>query len=166
MSISVDAEDGNNARSHNLLNASATGGIGAGGTIASAAAPSGPFSVAAERAWSPDFSANIRVDQAWGSAQLSGALHNASAGYYATGAGAPATANGHPDDAWGWAVQAGLRLNNFLMPKDTIEGAIAYSKGATGYVLGSPNNYMFGSGNSVATGWLPMVCSPPAAASS
>jgi hypothetical protein len=58
----------------------------------------------------PDFVANIRVDQAWGSAQVSGALHDVTASYYDPSA-SDHVINGHPDDKWGWAAAAGLRLN-------------------------------------------------------
>ncbi len=45
---------------------------------------------------SPDVVANLRVDQAWGSAQVMGALHEVNAGYYGA---TPVT--GHPGDTWG-----------------------------------------------------------------
>ena len=61
----------------------------------------------------PDIVGNLRVDQAWGSAQVSGALHLNQATYYGAPAGRPVTA--HPDDKWGWAVGAGILLK---MPWD------------------------------------------------
>jgi hypothetical protein len=42
---------------------------------------------------------NLRLDQEWGFVGLSGALHNASGGYYTN-----LETSGHPPDAWGWAV--------------------------------------------------------------
>lgn len=109
--------------------------------------------------WQPDVVGNIRVDQAWGSIQLMGALHDASGGYYG-GVGSPiasvVTSNGHPGSAWGWAVGGGFRLTNFLAPKDTFEAQINYGKGATGYVttLASyAGNAVFGSGNNIAVGY-------------
>jgi hypothetical protein len=100
-----------------------------------------------------------------------GALHNASAGYYSNSSGlnglasgvvAPgSTALGHPGEAWGWAVGAGLRLVNFLLPKDTIEAQANYAKGAMGYVLSSKsstsyaNDFVYGSGNKVGVGYAP-----------
>src|SRR5262249_1569544 len=50
-----------------------------------------------------DFVANLRVDQAWGGAQIMGAVHQVNATYYsAVAAGAPtATSLGHPSDAYG-----------------------------------------------------------------
>jgi len=41
----------------------------------------GPASSAIGTKW-PDVLVNLRVDQAWGSAQIMGAIHNASSGYY------------------------------------------------------------------------------------
>ena len=52
----------------------------------------------------PDIVANLRIDQTWGSAQIMGAIHNASASYYGTAS--PNDALGHPGDAIGWAVGA------------------------------------------------------------
>jgi hypothetical protein len=81
----------------------------------------------------PDIVANLRVDQAWGSAQVMGALHEVNAPYYGSAAGVYET-NGHPGDAWGWAVGAGAHLNvPFISPGDYIEGEINYSQGATKY---------------------------------
>src|SRR5207302_7880553 len=65
----------------------------------------------------PDIVANLRVDQAWGSAQLSGALHQVRAGYYGNNtqstivAGPNAFTGLAPDDKWGFAVAAGIVLN-------------------------------------------------------
>src|SRR5262245_35021337 len=63
----------------------------------------------------PDIVANLRVDQAWGSAQISAAAHQVMATYYNTTATGVTPFNpegsGHPDDKWGWAVSAGIKLN-------------------------------------------------------
>jgi len=148
VSVSVDLEDGKNARSNNIINVNGAS-IGAGGAFSS----TNGLNNNSSRAWTPDFAGNIRIDQAWGSAQISGALHNNTAGQL--GVTTNQTAVG-PDN-WGYALQAGIRLNNFLMPKDMIEGAVVYSKGALGYALTNPNQQLYGAGNSVATGWAPDV---------
>jgi hypothetical protein len=62
----------------------------------------------------PDLIANLRVDQQWGFAGISAALHDASGGYYganAAGNVAPfgGVANGHPPDRYGWAVAGGAK---------------------------------------------------------
>ena len=65
----------------------------------------------------PDIVGSLRVDQAWGSAQIAGALHQVRAGYYGnntTGAGANVlgvdyTGSSLRRDKWGWAVDGGYR---------------------------------------------------------
>jgi len=152
VSISVDLEDGGTgltgARNKNVVNTSIAAQLGsstAGGTVTTDAL----------RAWSPDIAGNIRIDQAWGSAQISGALHNISGGYYTSGQlpGTALTVNGHPGEAWGWAISGGFRLLNFLMPKDRIEAAYTIANGATGYTHGYTSNFVYGSGNSVGMGY-------------
>jgi hypothetical protein len=108
--------------------------------------------------WQPDIAGNFRLDQAWGSFQVMGALHNASGGYYG-GVGAFCVAGttncGHPGEKWGWAIGAGLRLTNFLQPKNTFEVQVDYAKGATGYIWSQGlygNAVHYGSGNTVSLG--------------
>jgi hypothetical protein len=91
-----------------------------------------------------DIVGNIRIDQAWGSAQISAALHDARAGYYADGV-APAShffdVNGHPDDKWGWAVSGGLRLNAPMIgPGDYFQAQAIYSVGAIRYASQTPSS--------------------------
>jgi len=82
---------------------------------------------------SPDIVANLRVDQAWGSAQVMGALHEDNAGYYGT-----LPVNGHPSDAWGWVVGGGLKINApFISPGDYLIGQVAYTQGAVKYLWNS-----------------------------
>ena len=56
----------------------------------------------------PDLVANLRVDQAWGFAGVSLALHDASGAYYGT---ANNVGNGHPEDRYGWAIATGAKFN-------------------------------------------------------
>jgi hypothetical protein len=104
----------------------------------------------------PDIVGALRVDQAWGSAQISGALHQNAASYYI---GANQTA--HPDEKWGWAMNAGLTLKMPWDPKDTFsimgtycEGASRYCSNPGGGQLG--NGLMFGLVNTttVGVGWV------------
>jgi hypothetical protein len=86
----------------------------------------------------PDIVGNIRVDQAWGSAQLAGALHLNQAGYYsAFGAGCVpgnSTRCEHPENEIGWAVMGSVIINlPMIAPGDTIGAAVAFSEGALGY---------------------------------
>jgi Porin subfamily len=107
----------------------------------------------------PDIVGNLRVDQAWGSAQVSGALHLNQAQYYIN---APGLVNiGHPDDKWGWAVGAGLLLKMPWSPLDTFAVAATYAEGATTYVWNVPGSFnarsnganLFQDGG-VSAGWL------------
>jgi hypothetical protein len=113
----------------------------------------------------PDIVGNVRVDQAWGSAMLKGALHQNRGGYYTAfpvGAGVSCTAAanttnttqcGHPDDKIGWAVGAGIALNIPGLPGDSISLEGAYGKGAIGYVSRSNNWRMWGDGRTLGLGW-------------
>jgi hypothetical protein len=89
----------------------------------------------------PDIVGNIRLDQAWGSAQIMGAAHEVNANYY----GASTISNGlsgtgHPADQWGWVAGAGLRLNfPFIAQGDYFQTQASYTQGALRY-LNQPNN--------------------------
>jgi hypothetical protein len=92
-----------------------------------------------------DIVANIRLDQAWGGAQLMGALHDDNASYYSsTSTGTPTAASaGHPGDKWGWAAGAGLRLNFPMIGQgDYFQAQVNVTEGALRYIFFSPNqNY-------------------------
>ena len=102
---------------------------------------------------SPDIVGALRIDQAWGYAQVSAALHDASGGYYGA---ANSTLNGHPADQWGWAVSGGFTLNDILGFKgDTFAAQVTYSEGAAGYVSrAGTSSVMYDSGNNVGLGWM------------
>ncbi|MDQ2080704.1 porin [Xanthobacteraceae bacterium Astr-EGSB] len=88
----------------------------------------------------PDIVGNLRVDQAWGTAQLSAALQQVRATYY--GAGAPLTyleGNGYPEDKWGFAVQGALQFKLPWAAGDAFTVQAGYSEGATAYVFGNSN---------------------------
>jgi len=106
---------------------------------ASTAITAGANSYAGARA--PDIVGNIRVDQAWGLFQISGALHEVSASYY--GATEP---TGHPDSKWGGSVMAALQIKNLPTGAgDDIKVDVSYAKGATKNVLNTaPQFAMFG----------------------
>ena len=110
----------------------------------------------------PDVAGNLRVDQAWGSAQIMAAVHQASAGYYS---GVPGTVGGslagaqvfgHPGEAWGWAVGGGAKFVNFLLPRDMLEFQVNYCHGAFAYcnIPGLyTQNFMYGRANTLAMGY-------------
>jgi hypothetical protein len=81
----------------------------------------------------PDVIGQIRVDQAWGLAQIAVAAHNSHVAYYG---GTELT--GHPEDKWGFAVEGALSIKNIPTgPGDTINMTAVYTDGATNY------NYSF-----------------------
>jgi hypothetical protein len=112
----------------------------------------------------PDIVGNIRIDQAWGLFQISGAAHEVNGSYNilstaaaptgATGLpGAAPTAlseiSGHPDTKWGGAVMAALQIKNIPTgPGDDIKVDATWAKGDTKQVIStsatSPTFTMFG----------------------
>jgi hypothetical protein len=114
------------------------GPVVAGTGFAVAAAPTADNlgGSAAGTASRPDIVGNLRVDQAWGSFQIMGALHDVSAAY--TGGAASSVFNGHPDDKWGWAVGGGIRINTpWISAGDYFQTQIGYAEGATKYTSNS-----------------------------
>ncbi len=98
----------------------------------------------------PDVVGNIRVDQAWGLFQVSGALHEVNASYNALTAGAAngfSEISGHPETKWGGSVMAALQIKNLPTGAgDDIKVDVSYAKGATKNVLNTaPSFAMFGS---------------------
>ncbi len=106
----------------------------------------------------PDLVANVRVDQAWGSAQLMGAVHQVSAGYYgATLTGA--IPNGHPNDKVGFAIGAGVKINfPMIGPGDYFQGQVNYTEGAMRYAALTPSGAgsptVFGAGQQLGAGFF------------
>jgi Porin subfamily len=101
----------------------------------------------------PDVVGNIRIDQAWGLFQVSGALHEVNASYNTlTSAGLPTTLSelsGNPDTKWGGSVMAALQIKNIPTgPGDDIKLDASYAKGDTKNVIStsaaSPSFAMFG----------------------
>jgi hypothetical protein len=98
----------------------------------------------------PDVIANLRVDQAWGFAGVSAAIHDASGAYYQTGNNIN---NGHPADRLGWAFAVGGQLN--LPGGDQAGINFAYAQGATGYVTNiGTGMQIYNASTSVGVGWL------------
>jgi hypothetical protein len=89
----------------------------------------------------PDIVGNLRVDQAWGSAQIMGALHQVNASYYTTSVGASLPANGHPADKLGFVVGAGIKLNAPMIGQgDYLQAQVNYTQGALRYIFQTPNS--------------------------
>src|SRR5262245_25101750 len=114
----------------------------------------------------PDIIANLRVDQQWGFAGISAALHDVSGGYYGANAAVPTTpippfqntfpangvANGHPPDRYGWAVAGGAKFN--LQGGDAAGFNVCYTEGAPGFCTNNNAFAVWNSNNSVGLGWL------------
>jgi hypothetical protein len=115
----------------------------------------------------PDFVGNIRVDQAWGLFQLSGAIHDDHAGYFANangqstalgGAAQTGAINfGHPDDKYGGAVMAALQIKNIPTgPGDDIKLDGSWAIGASKYTIGTsasaPSSFNIYNGTRFAMG--------------
>ncbi|MCJ2105617.1 porin, partial [Methylobacterium sp. E-041] len=93
-----------------------------------------------ERNRMPDFVGALRYDAAWGSAQLTAAVHELNVGNVANGAGTGTGTNvsiPHTSNEYGYAVQGGVKVNlPFISPGDTLYLQGAYGVGAqmyTGY---------------------------------
>jgi hypothetical protein len=109
----------------------------------------------------PDIVGNLRVDQAWGSAQISGALHQVRGNYYGNNF---VVASGSftgiaPSDVWGGAVNAGIMINLPWNPGDKFWAEGTYAIGAPSYIglgrnNGTVSDYSRFDGNRVAAGFL------------
>ena len=101
----------------------------------------------------PDGVANLRVDQAWGSAQVMGAIHQVNSTYYG---GAGAVSSGHPADKWGFVIGAGIKLNAPMIGQgDYLQAQVNYTEGALRYIFQTPNsNWGKAEGSSVGFGVL------------
>jgi hypothetical protein len=108
----------------------------------------------------PDIVGNIKVDQAWGLFQLSGALHEVNASYNSLTAATAAPTNlsmisGHPASKWGGSVMAALQVKNLPTGTgDDIKIDASYAVGDTKNVIStssaSPSFAMFGTGGAGA----------------
>jgi hypothetical protein len=98
----------------------------------------------------PDVVANLRIDQAWGSAQIMGALHEVQASYYGGVEG-----TGHPGDTTGFAVGAGIKLNAPMIGHgDYFQAEVDYTDGASRYsnMTATQWDYVKYDGNNVGFG--------------
>ena len=97
----------------------------------------------------PDVVANLRVDQAWGFAGISVALHDTSGAYY----NFPNNVNnGHPEDKYGWAVAGGAKFN--LQGGDMIGFNVCYGEGNAGRCTNESAWQIYNNSNNVGLAWL------------
>jgi Porin subfamily len=96
-----------------------------------------------------DYVANLRLDQAWGGAQIMGAAHQVNALYYGA-----TTGTGNPGDQWGFVVGAGLKINApFITQGDYFQTQVNYTQGATKYLNnGNDTNYAIENGAGTTVG--------------
>jgi hypothetical protein len=98
-------------------------GTDAGCGFLAASIPAGCINQTGGQVW-PDLIANLRVDQAWGSAQLSAVLHQLRVNAANIGLG------GGAGDAWGYAVLAAISVNlPSIAPGDSISLQGVYTRG-------------------------------------
>jgi hypothetical protein len=134
VSATISAEE---RRTSQIIFASA-GGVGGpaapgtNGTLTNGAFAAG----AGYGGWqAPDIVGNLRVDQAWGSAQVMGAAHQLNPAYYGA-----LPSSGHPGDQWGWVVGGGIKINTpFVSPGDYFVAEVNYTQGALKYLWNSDN---------------------------
>ncbi|MER2193316.1 porin [Methylobacterium brachiatum] len=93
-----------------------------------------------QRSRMPDVVGALRLDQAWGSAQISAAVHELNVGNVQNGVGTGTGSNisiPHASNSYGYAVQGGLKINApFIAPGDALYLQGAYGSGSqlyTGY---------------------------------
>ncbi|MGO4573908.1 porin [Microvirga sp. 2TAF3] len=83
----------------------------------------------------PDLVANLKYDGTWGSAQLSGAVHQIRSANLVTPFGT--TFATFPDTEYGFAVQGNVGVNlPMIAPGDALWLNAAYANGALGYITG------------------------------
>jgi Porin subfamily len=125
-SATLSAEDGL-ARRQLITNGINIVAPGAGGN------PFGPSASYYGGSQMPDIVANIRADQAWGSAQISGVLHQVNTVALSTVAGV----NTNLSAKYGYAINGGLKVNlPMLAAGDQLWLQASYAKGATMFTFG------------------------------
>jgi hypothetical protein len=125
----------------------------------------------------PDFVGALRIDQAWGSAQVMGAVRLNQGSYFNTSgssfaifntagtlSGIPALTNGHPDSELGWAVGASVSINlptfgaqgdaNSQPNVDQFRVQGVYSEGAGAFTTNGIGAYSVVRGQNMALGYL------------
>jgi hypothetical protein len=92
----------------------------------------------------PDFVGNLRLDQAWGSAQIMGAVHQVAV------RGDSVT---YASDKYGWAIGGGVKFNLPMLGKgDNISAEASYSEGAISYVGAGLSSFTITHGASSGAG--------------
>lgn len=109
----------------------------------------------------PDVIGNLRVDQSWGYAGVSGAIHQVAAGYYSgassaglgIGCSGPCVNFGRPGEKYGWAFSGGGQVIVPGTMRDTFGVNAVISEGAVGFATRGALWQLYGSGNHAGFGW-------------
>ncbi len=130
--VSAEARRGNQ-----IIEQGSTGALIGAGTIDAATTALNGYG-----GWqAPDIVGNLRVDQAWGSAQVMGAAHEVNPLYYGASTATIIPENGHPSDQWGFAVGAGLKINfPTIAQGDYFSSQVNYAHGASRYEWNGNNS--------------------------
>jgi Porin subfamily len=165
VSATLGLDDPTQFNRTNLYNLAAGSSIGPTGVVVVSGIGANGLGVNTYEGWVwPDFVGNIRIDQAWGLFQVSGAVHHVGASYNLVGAtGLPLTSggtvnstpasdsvlSGHPSSEVGGAVMAALQIKNIPTgPGDDIKIDGTWAKGDTKQVIStsgaSPSPVMIG----------------------
>ena len=144
--ISSEARRTTQIINENFASSATSGSVIPGSFISSTAGGAGavaPGNGAYGGMQTTDFVGNLRIDQAWGGAQIMGAAHQVNASYYGIPLGAigPSTpGTGHPSDRWGWAAGFGFKINTpFFSQGDWFQAQFNVAEGALRYVFNTPN---------------------------
>jgi len=83
----------------------------------------------------PDIVGNVRIDQDWGAAQLSAALHQLRPAHFDRSGSSFGPDYFDKDTEYGFAVQAGVQFNlDMIAPGDQLWVQAAYAEGAASYL--------------------------------
>ena len=108
-------------------NTTVVGPIAAGSAFSTTAGPA----TAAVGTTYPDVIANLRMDAAWGTAQVMGAIHNVSGQYYRS----DHVNRQSVGNDMGWAIAGGVKINVPMAgPGDYFAAQVSYTQGAIGYL--------------------------------
>jgi Porin subfamily len=108
----------------------------------------------------PDIVGSVRVDQAWGGAQVAAIAHDNRALYYNNTGFGVLKSSDHPSDKWGFAVQGGIELNlpwakgdSFAIQSQYCDGAsyACYNRSGTRF---ADNAWNLINVNKIGLGWV------------
>jgi hypothetical protein len=109
----------------------------------------------------PDIVGSIRLDQAWGGAQIAAVLHDNRVRYYQATTPGVAAGAAHPSDKWGYAISGGLELNLPTAKGDTFAVQSQYCVGTVEHCINNSGSRqadlgwsLVNNGNRLGLGWV------------